>query len=204
MNIERSFSRAAWKPQTAWTTQPIWRLGLAVFFTACTTVSAAEHPLKVFILTGQSNMQGHAQVRTLKAMRLDVETAPLLTEMINDDGTPRVCEQVWISSIGSSPEERTGQLTAGYGADPNGSKIGPELTFGITMQKLVGEPILIIKTAWGGKSLHTDFRSPSAGPYPFNPSQLEALKKQGKDLDQVKAERAEATGVYYRLMRDHV
>ena len=30
--------------------------------------------------------------------------------------------------------------------------------------KMLGEPILIIKAAWGGKSLHTDFRPPSAGP----------------------------------------
>lgn len=36
------------------------------------------------------------------------------------------------------------------------------------MQKHVNEPILIIKNAWGGKSLHTDFRSPSAGRYEFS------------------------------------
>jgi alpha-galactosidase len=28
--------------------------------------------------------------------------------------------------------------------------------------------VLIIKTAWGGKSLHTDFRPPSAGAYELN------------------------------------
>ena len=72
------------------------------------------------------------------------------------------------------------------------------------MQKQLDEPILIIKTAWGGKSLHTDFRPPSAGPYEFNESQLESLKKQGKDIDQVKADRAKASGHYYRLMLEHV
>jgi hypothetical protein len=204
MNIERSILTATRKTPAGHITLGIWLLFLAVFSAASTAVSAAEHPLKVFILAGQSNMQGHAQVRTFNAMRLDEETAPLLAEMVKADGTPHVCEQVWISSIGSSPEERTGQLTAGYGADPNGSKIGPEFTFGITMQKMLDEPILIIKTAWGGKSLHTDFRSPSAGPYRFNPSQLDALKKQGKDLAEVKAKRSEATGLYYRLMQDHV
>lgn len=30
------------------------------------------------------------------------------------------------------------------------------------MDKVIDEPILIIKTAWGGKSLHTDSRPPSA------------------------------------------
>ena len=40
-------------------------------------VSAADRkPLKVFILAGQSNMQGHAQVRTFDAMRLNPRTAP--------------------------------------------------------------------------------------------------------------------------------
>ena len=46
----------------------------------------------------------------------------------------------------------------------------------------LNEPILIIKTAWGGKSLNTDFRPPSAGPYEFNESQLEGFKKQGKEI----------------------
>ena len=122
------------------------------------------------------------------------------------DGTPRVCDNVWISSIGNggTDEEYHGKLTVGYGAVGRGTKIGPEFTFGIYMQKQLGEPILIIKTAWGGKSLHTDFRSPSAGSYEFNESHLETLKKQGKDIDQVKADRALATGHYYRLMLEHV
>ncbi len=72
------------------------------------------------------------------------------------------------------------------------------------MQKLLDEPILIIKTAWGGKSLNTDFRPPSAGPYEFNESQLQNFKKQGKDIAAIKADKAKATGRYYRLMIDHV
>jgi alpha-galactosidase len=161
-------------------------------------------PLKVFILAGQSNMQGHAHVRTFDAMGLDPKTVPILNEIQAADGTHRVCDNVWISSIGSADEERIGKLTAGFGAEERGPKIGPEFTFGIYMQKLLGEPILIIKTAWGGKSLNTDFRPPSAGPYEFNETQLATFKKQGKDLEAVKAEKVEATGHYYRLMNEHV
>ena len=62
------------------------------------------------------------------------------------------------------------------------------------MQQLLNEPLLIIKTAWGGKSLNTDFRPPSAGPYEFNESQREGMKKQGKDIGEIQAEKAEATG----------
>ena len=165
---------------------------------------AAEKPLKVFVLAGQSNMQGHAHVRTFDAMDLDLKTAPILKEMRNADGTARVLEKTWISSIGSADDEQVGNLTAGFGTQARGPKIGPEFTFGIYMQKLLDEPILIIKTAWGGKSLHTDFRPPSAGPYEFNEAQLAGFEKQGKDLDAIRAERAEATGRYYRLMIEHV
>ncbi len=184
-------------------------LTIALFFLVALvfpTPAAADDPkpLKIFILAGQSNMQGHAHVRTFDAMALNPKTAPILKEMRNADGSDRVCEKVWISSIDSSKEERAGKLTTGFGAEQRGPKIGPEFTFGIYMEKLLDEPILIIKTAWGGKSVHTDFRPPSAPPYEFNETQLEQMAKQGKDIDQIKADKAEATGHYYRLMVDHV
>src|SRR5947209_19337647 len=59
--------------------------------------SAAAKPLKVFILAGQSNMQGHVNVKTFDGMADDPKTAAILKEMRNSDGTPRVCENVWIS-----------------------------------------------------------------------------------------------------------
>lgn len=176
---------------------------LAASVILCGT-SAEAKPLKVFILAGQSNMQGHAHIRTFDVIGLDPKTAPMLKEMTLDDGTPRVCKNVWISSIGSAEEERIGQLTAGFGAQRRGPKIGPEFTFGIYMHKLLDEPILIIKTAWGGKSIHTDFRPPSAGPYEFNQAQLKRFREQDKDLETIKAEKAQATGHYYRLTIDHV
>jgi alpha-galactosidase len=114
---------------------------------------------------------------------------------------------VWISSIGcldTDQAEQNGKLTAGFGASQGGPKIGPEFTFGLYMQKFTDAPILIIKTSWGGKSLSTDFRPPSAGPYVFNETQLADLQKKGKDIAALKAEREKATGVYYRLMMEQV
>jgi len=177
--------------------------GLAICGTA---MQAAGKPLKVYLLVGQSNMQGHAQVRTFDHIGMDPKTAPILKAIRNADGTSKVCQNVWISSVDpAAPEgERHGRLSAGYGASGRDPKIGPELTFGIYMQQHVDEPILVIKTAWGGKSLNTDFRPPSAGPYEFNAQQLENLKKQGKDLVQAKADRAKKTGQYYRLMMEHI
>jgi hypothetical protein len=180
-----------------------------ITFIATVFLTAQVHakPLKVFILAGQSNMQGHAKVSTFEHIGMDPATAPMLADMLGAHGKPRVCERVWISSIGCGKDEREeqlGRLTAGFGASQNGPKIGPEFTFGLTMQKLTDAPILLIKTSWGGKSLNTDFRSPSAGPYVFNETQLAQIQKQGKDVTTMNAENAKATGVYYRLMLDHV
>lgn len=170
--------------------------------------AAAAKPLKVYVLAGQSNMQGHAHVSTFDSMALDPKTAPLLKRMRDSKGEPRVCDKVWISSIGclgdaySDLQEATGRLTVGFGAPEE--KIGPEFTFGLTMEEQLGEPILIIKTAWGGRSLHTDFRPPSAGPYAWNEYELEQMREAKYDMDGARAEKIEATGVYYREMIKHV
>ncbi|MFN5961835.1 MAG: hypothetical protein ACK5CW_10160, partial [Verrucomicrobiota bacterium] len=50
-------------------------------------------PLQVYILAGQSNMQGHAQLRTFERLRLDSESKPLLDLMTDAAGKPRVAER---------------------------------------------------------------------------------------------------------------
>ena len=183
----------------------LFSLGLAL------ATQLHARPLKVFILAGQSNMEGHAKIETFDYIGDDPATAPLLKQMRGADGKPRVCDGAWISYFTGSGDqngEGLGKLTAGYGSrskpDQDGGKIGPEFTFGLTMDAALAEPVLIIKTAWGGKSLHTDFRPPSAGPYVFNETQLANLTKRGKDLAEAKAKKVAETGVYYRLMVEHV
>ena len=183
---------------------PFLQCCLLAALIAVPAVTAAPKPLQIYILAGQSNMQGHAKVSTFEHIGMDPATRPMLAEMQNPDGTPKVCERVWICSIGSADTEQTGKLTAGFGASQNGPKIGPEFTFGLYLQKFNDAPILLIKTAWGGKSLNTDFRPPSAGPYVFNETQLAAFQKQGKDLAAMKAAKEKETGVNYRLMVDYV
>ena len=179
---------------------------MKLLLTLITTLALAAQlhakPLQVFILAGQSNMQGHAKVSTFEHIGMDPETKPMLAEMLGPDGKPKVCGRVWISSIGCADAEQTGKLTAGFGASPG--KIGPEFTFGIYMEKFTDAPILLIKTSWGGKSLHTDFRPPGAGPYLFSEAQLAAFARKGKDVAAMKEEKAAATGVSYRLMVGHV
>ncbi|OYV07462.1 MAG: hypothetical protein CFE26_00890 [Verrucomicrobiales bacterium VVV1] len=166
---------------------------------------AVAKPLQVYILAGQSNMQGHARISTFEHIGMDPATKPMLEEMIGKDGKPKVCERVWISSIGcagNDTQEQTGKLTAGFGAATD--KIGPEFTFGLYMRKFTDAPILLIKTSWGGKSLHTDFRPPGAGPYVFSEEQRAAFQKKGKPILELAAEKEKETGVYYRLMVEHV
>ena len=181
-------------------------------------LAAALHakPLQVFILAGQSNMEGHAKVETFDYIGDDPATVPLLKMMRGADGKPTVCEGAWISYFTGSGEnngEGFGKLTAGYGSrskpDQDGGKIGPEFTFGLTMDAALAEPVLIIKTAWGGKSLHTDFRPPSAGPYQLNDYQKKLYYGPPghgipKDMEQWLAEKKKDTGHYYRLMVEHV
>ncbi len=183
---------------------------LVFLFAAIPAVSEAK-PLRVFILAGQSNMEGHAKVETFDYIGEDPATARLLKQMRGADGKPTVCEGVWISYFTGSGHENGeghGKLTAGYGSRRNpkqdGGKIGPEFTFGLKMDAAFDKPVLIIKTAWGGKSLHTDFRSPSAGPYVFNETQLANFQKQGKEIDAVSVAKENETGCYYRLMLEHV
>ena len=181
--------------------------------------SAEAKPLKVFILAGQSNMEGHAQIGTFDYIGDDPATAPLLKQMRGADGKPRVCDPTWISYFtgrfdGSANGEGTGKLTAGFGArgdqpTKDGGKIGPEFTFGLTMDAALKEPVLIIKTAWGGRSLHTDFRPSSTGPYQLNDYQRKLYYGPPghgvpKDMNQWLAEKKQDTGRFYRFMVEHV
>ncbi|HAQ38224.1 MAG TPA: hypothetical protein DCX89_01970 [Saprospirales bacterium] len=121
--------------------------------------------VRVFVLAGQSNMQGYGAIT-------DPENDPgSLTDVIQMDVHGK-----W-SEIGKPDQwktlenafvyfERNGEtiksnVTVGQGAYAD--LIGPELMFAHQLDKYFDDPVLIIKTAWGGKSLAEDFRPPSAG-----------------------------------------
>ena len=191
---------------------------LLVAISALTVVQSSAAPLKVYILAGQSNMEGHAKIETFDYLGDDPATAPILKQMRGPDGQPAVCEKVWISYLtgpydGSANGEGTGKLTAGFGARDDATKsngkIGPEFTFGLTMDAALEEPVLLIKTAWGGRSLNTEFRPPSAGPYELNDYQKKLYYGPPghgvpKDMDEWLAEKKQETGRFYRYMVDHV
>src|SRR5688572_19412051 len=110
---------------------------IACAFAGCLAAELSAAPLKVFILAGQSNMEGHAKVETFDYTGDLPATWQLLLAMRDPDGQPAVAEHVWISYFTGNGEingEGFGKLTAGYGSrqkpDAAGGKIGPEFTFG--------------------------------------------------------------------------
>jgi len=127
---------------------------------------AKKGPLKVFILAGQSNMEGQGKIAadpknnggkgSLQYLVKDPTTAPRFKHLLDKDGKWLVRDDVWIWYLG-----RKGKLTVGYGARED--RIGPELGFGIVMGDCLDNQVLLIKVAWGGKSLAKDFRPPSSG-----------------------------------------
>jgi hypothetical protein len=123
-------------------------------------------PVKVFVLAGQSNMVGHGFVTSdpkrnggkgsLEQVVKDPASGKMFKKLLNKDGSWRIRDDVWIHYL-----DRKGRLTVGYGAGAD--TIGPELGFGTVVGDSTREPVLLIKLAWGGKSLAADFRPPSSG-----------------------------------------
>jgi len=123
----------------------------------------AEEPLKVFILAGQSNMQGQGELTDGAQGNLQymVDTDPDTFGHLKDGGDWVVRDDVWISYARTDTNILRGGLTVGLGAAND--TIGPELQFGHVMGDYYSGQVLLIKTAWGGKSLAVDFRPPSSG-----------------------------------------
>ena len=176
-------------------------MSLAAAMAFATTAGAK--PLKVFILAGQSNMEGHAQTMTFPVVAKSPETADLYKEMAGADGKPVVCDDVWISYAygdfsGNPVGRKSGKLTTGFGSQHHvgTGKIGPEFTFGITMHKQLNEPVLLIKNAWGGKSLMVDFRPPSGGALTDEKNKDKAGKYYGLMMDHVKEVLADPKKIY--------
>jgi len=141
-----------------------------------TPAGAADqgNKLQVFILAGQSNMEGQGVVSMDHAKYYNGGKGNLVWSMAHsatkermqhlkdDDGEWAVRNDVEIS-FKAKGTVRKGALTVGYTGYGGSSHIGPELEFGHVMGDFLEEPILLIKTAWGGKSLYKDFRPPSSG-----------------------------------------
>jgi hypothetical protein len=135
---------------------------LCALFLASSVASAATDTVKVFILSGQSNMVGWANTRTMGELGKHEKHGDLLAKVQGPDGTWIARDDVFVYA-NVDDHKRHGKLSVGYGGNATDQWIGPELMFGLEMGDHFEEPVLLIKAAWGGKDLYCDFRPPSAG-----------------------------------------
>lgn len=157
-------------------------LRIALLLLCPTVVQGAEpaETLKVFLLAGQSNMQGQGVVEMDHPEYYNGGKGNLVWSMkysaskdkmrhLRDDLGDWVERNDVTIRFKSKEIVRQGNLSIGYTGYGGSSHIGPELQFGHVVGDHFKEPVLLIKTAWGGKSLHVDFRPPSSsgetGPY---------------------------------------
>ncbi len=175
-----------------------------------TTMSAAlspalvyadkERPVKVFILAGQSNMQGHGRIAMGKDGDLDYAAGQEQFAYLKKDGKWVERDDVWYVHKSGKGELIKGNLKPGQGA--NEASVGPELAFGHVIGNHYDEQVLLIKCAWGGQAIGMTFRPPSSG-LPADTQQMyEGAKKKQPDLtmDEFK----QRFGVRYRQVLTEV
>jgi len=131
-------------------------------------------PVKVFILAGQSNMEGQA-VADLDGPDYNHGRGTLLEVLADPQRGGRFSyarksgdrwparEDVWVRYQREDAPLLKGALSVGFTAYGGTHHFGPELSFGHVVGNAITEPVLLIKTAWGGRSLYRDFRPPSSG-----------------------------------------
>ena len=136
---------------------------------------AHPEPIQVFLLAGQSNMEGQAVVDlvheqhynggrgTLIRLLEDPAMAKRMGHLRQPDGEWAVRDDVMVRYRTGNNVLKSGPLSIGYAVYDDPHHFGPELQLGHILGDAMDAPILLIKTCWGGKSLHVDFRPPSAG-----------------------------------------
>ena len=149
-------------------------LCLFMFLLMTINAIADDDRVRVFVLAGQSNMEGQGVVDLDHPQYYNGGKGNLIWSMSNGSSKQmmrhlRNSDGVWAERSDVLVRYQTahglkkGALGIGYTAYPGKHHIGPELQFGHILGDHLDEPILLIKTCWGGKSLFKDFRPPGAG-----------------------------------------
>lgn len=135
---------------------------------------APQEPLNysVFVLAGQSNMEGQAVVdldheeyyNGGRGILARLYEDPALAERLahlkdGDEWASRDDVLVWYRRRDEAQLVQ-GPLSIGFGAYDGRHHFGPELQFGHLVGDHFEEPVLLVKACWGGKSLQADFRPP--------------------------------------------
>ncbi len=132
--------------------------------------------VQVFILSGQSNMVGRGRRETGQddvqggigslryfAIRHPDTFGRLLVDPSDPENSPwveRTDVRMWWNraGLGASPNILKGPI----GPVTTPTTFGPEYGFGWAVGDHIEQPVLLVKSAWGGMSLFRDFRPPRA------------------------------------------
>lgn len=138
----------------------LWRLLLSLLILSNGVIVAVADPIKVFLLAGQSNMVGHGSIDHLDLL-MGVPEHEYRNALWN--GTHYMTRPNVYVKFGTRHGVLTVHRTAGFAAPQD---FGPEVMIGVTLGDAMAPSngtILLLKTAYGGRSLAVDFRPPSAG-----------------------------------------
>ena len=152
----------------------LWSLLLLVSAVLPAAAGDETRTVRVFLLAGQSNMEGQA-VADLDGPDYNGGRGTLVRLLESEDGARRWGH--WRRTAQGWPArddvrvsyQREGRpllecpLSIGCAVYDGRHHFGPELEFGRVVGEALAGPVLLVKTAWGGKSLFRDFRPPSSG-----------------------------------------
>jgi len=129
------------------------------------STGVTDKPVKVYILSGQSNMVGFGQISplgTAGTLETITKTDGLFPHLIDGSGNWTVRQDVMyrgvVTAIGN------GYLTPGV----MGGDIGPEMGFGQVMGYYHDEPVIVLKSSQGNRSISWDFAPPSTERFDYN------------------------------------
>jgi lysophospholipase L1-like esterase len=154
---------------------PPLRTSLLAGLLALTAPAQQPATLHVFLLAGQSNMEGQGVVDlddardynggrgTLLAFLREPKNAAAWPGLRAADGSWVERDDVFVTYRPEHGPRKVGPLSIGFAVYQGRHHIGPELGIGRVLGDHLAAPVLLIKTAWGGKSLQRDFRPPGAG-----------------------------------------
>ncbi|MEI7899563.1 MAG: sialate O-acetylesterase [bacterium] len=164
------------------TTRCAASVAVLLIATAGLAGAAPAKPVKIFILSGQSNMTGRGAVGDLKKPAADqkatlvrfikepqnVEKYKFLYNGRDKDREGWTVRDDVFITVGDWPHDgskdagKHGGLAPNYGGFRSRG-IGPELGIGHALGYYYDEPVLLVKVAFGGCSLSVDMRPPSSG-----------------------------------------
>lgn len=127
------------------------------------TPPATDKPVKVYILTGQSNMVGQGNLDPLGTpgtLSTITRNEHKFSNLLNGAGWSVRNDVAYRGVIAATGKAL---LTAGQGG--GATVIGPELGFGHVMGYFHDEPVLLIKSSQGGRALGWDFLPPGSVQY---------------------------------------